>query len=176
MKKFFLILITLLALFSFAHAQIKKGSFISGVGISSIRFSFTKEYKYFSATVGPSGYYFINDHLGVGGIFGGMIEYSSNIKKTNIYGYFVPTARYYFGEPSMSRFFVQGGIAPSGPTLGNLHLAILLTGGYNYFFSKNLALEVGLTYRHNTDMYTNQDRIGVNFGILLYFPSLKNIL
>lgn len=173
MKKLFFIAGVALSLS--VAAQTEKGSWMLGTNFSNLNIKIPNGGDAsFSFNVEPKMAYFISNEFGLGarvklgfdkpGVGDGTFQYGIE-----------PLARYYFtsvGEKG--KLFAQGSLGVDGKsTKGQSESAFTFAigAGWNWFFSKYTALELGLEYRNYPD--TKLSNIGLNFGINVFLPHSK---
>ncbi len=183
MKK--LLLITFTALSLSASAQTEKGSWMLGTNFSNINFGFGENSSSnFTIGINPNMAYFMSDNFALGGTVN--LLYSEKKDKDAEMGYGLqPLARYYFTKDEKSGIFGQASVGFLGTSTSGTSetgLTFSVGAGWNYFFSKYTALELGLRYT-NTDKKVAggaaggfggsaglENNIGINFGIQVFLP------
>lgn len=139
----------------------------------------------------PRAGYFVKDNLMVGvNLYTSISGYAKSRYATIGAGVF---GRYYFGkgleksgEINRLRFFVEGGADYGfgfGSGLDNdgtrvkytqRDMAVHVMPGLNYFFTKNIALETGLSFSRSRDNYRHTnfgsiDQMSFNVGLQIFF-------
>jgi len=149
----------------------------------------------YNVSLNPKAGYFIKDNLLIGGtlranVVGnsfGSKDFSNYHSRSIGAGIF---ARQYFGKGTMKdgslrkmRYFLEGGVdvskgwsnwrsSDSTTERTNFSIAsIHVMPGFNYFFSKNVALEGGINISHmatSKNVIGNANHIGINLGLQIF--------
>lgn len=159
-----------------ANAQTEKGNKMVGVGVAGINFASQSGSSEFNINLNPNVAWFIQDNFALGG--GVQIGYSKPENVDGIFSYGItPLARYYFTSNSSNGLFGQvnllfGGYSQSGNSGTQVGAGAGL--GYDWFITKNVALEAGLGY-----MYTKPEsvdaihNVGLNLGFQIFLGKKK---
>jgi hypothetical protein len=176
------------------HTATKKGGFMLGSNLMSSSLSSDDGLETASYDIGlsPRVGYFVNHYLVLGlNFYAGVAGYQKGRLSTVTTGVF---ARYYFGktyeksgEANRLRFFVEGGafygfgfgrqVQDDGSVLKQTQrdLGCHIMPGLNYFITKNVALETGLSLSKSRDngpgqvIYGSIDQLRLNIGLQIFF-------
>ncbi len=156
----------------------------------------------YNVTLSPKAGYFVKDNLLVGGTVRanlsgnsfGSGDFSKDNSKSIGGGVFI---RQYFGKGLMKdgsmrkmRLFVEGGVDVStgwsrwrnfDSTMDRTTFrtaSFHVMPGFNYFFSKNVALEGGINFSHmatSRNVIGNANHIGINLGMQIFLGKRRSV-
>lgn len=172
----------LVILASATKAQTEKGNLMVGGTLGGINFSSTGSNQVFSIGVSPNIGKFVIDNLAVGGSLDMMYTKPKDVNGSFDFGV-APLVRYYFMREGANGLYGQARFGVGVHTFDDENPATdnssttLLYGvgvGYNRFFTKNVALEVGLgytAYDPTRDNLKTTHNVGLNVGFQIFLPT-----
>jgi hypothetical protein len=165
-----------------SFGQTQKGYLMVGGNFGGFTYTSSgQENKSYNFNISPSIGYYVADRLAVGVLISvgvsGVKSADGETTTASNYG-LSPFIRYYLGDDERDKYFVQGafnggGIKQTGQDLTS-YIGYGLGLGYNHFFVKAVALEIGLGYDYlHPSTGHDQNNIGVNLGLLIFLPTRK---
>ncbi|EOR30856.1 Outer membrane protein W [Elizabethkingia meningoseptica] len=179
-----------------ASAQTEKGSWVVGgsttLGFNNVSTKFKSGNmsesgpKINTFTVTPSAGYFVIDKLSVGldlGFVSATTKYDDAKSTSNTLA-ILPTATYYFTDNTVIKPYLGAGVGYSSMTEKEEYrgksnkttvdgFAWKVKGGFAYFFTPNIAADLGLSYSQfsskENNVRTNVNTFGVGVGISVFF-------
>lgn len=165
-----------------SYGQTQKGYLMAGGNFGGFTYTSSgKQNESYNFNFNPSLGYYVADRLALGGLLSVGISgvTSADGKFTTAANYGLsPFLRYYFGDDERDKYFVQGqfgggGIKQSGEDVTS-YIGYGLGLGYNHFFVKAVALEVGLGYSYiHPSTGHDQNNFGVSLGLQIFLPTRK---
>lgn len=174
------VLLALCMLMKTAFAQTQKGYLMLGGNFGGFSYnSKGSSNKSYNFNVTPSLGYLVANRWVVGGIIdlgisGSKSENSQTITTTS-YG-ISPFVRYFLSDADRDKYFAQakfnvGGLKQTDVSASS-YIGYGLSLGYNHFFVKAVALEIGVGYdfKHPSEGF-DENNFGVNVGLQIFLPT-----
>lgn len=165
-----------------AFGQTEKGYLMVGGNFGGFTYTSSgQDNKSYNFNINPSLGYYVADRLALGALLSvgvSGVESADGVTTTaSNYG-LSPFIRYYLGDDERDKYFAQGefnggGIKQSGQAVTS-YIGYGVGLGYNHFFVKAVALEIGLGYDYlHPSTGHDQNNIGVDLGLQIFLPTRK---